>query len=141
MPRAEYDVLLAGCISVACQAAAVRSSLYILLFGKRRSLYTLNSPCVCLFLIPSPSFQPHESLASPPVLMANTFYNSGPLRPRFFSLVLFCVKSTVFLCFFLLLQRLPEVFFGGSHCRDGFSLTQQWPRMKFNGRSIWSTQT
>ncbi|CAL9066941.1 unnamed protein product [Musa banksii] len=71
-----------------------------------RSLYTLNSPCVCLFLIRSPSFQPHESLASPPVLMANTFYNSGPLRPR-----------------------------------DGFSLTQQWPRMKSNRRSIWSTQT
>ncbi|CAL9201984.1 unnamed protein product [Musa hybrid cultivar] len=72
-----------------------------------RSLYTLNSPCVCLFLIPSPAFQPHESLASPPVLMANTFYNSGPLRPRFFSLVLIC----------------------------------RWPRMKSDGRSIWSTQT
>ncbi|THU45215.1 hypothetical protein C4D60_Mb02t15500 [Musa balbisiana] len=48
-----------------------------------RSLYTGNSPCVCLFPTPSPSVQPHESLASsPPVLIANTFYGSGPLRPR-----------------------------------------------------------
>ncbi|CAL9080548.1 unnamed protein product [Musa textilis] len=47
----------------------------------KRSLYTLNSPCVCLFPTPSRSFQPNESFASP-VLMANTFYGSGPLRPR-----------------------------------------------------------
>ncbi|URD86313.1 hypothetical protein MUK42_28020 [Musa troglodytarum] len=82
------------------KAAAVRSSLYILLFGKRRSLYTLNSPCVCLFPTPSCSFQPNETFASP-VLMANTFYGSGPLRPRFFSLLLllFCVKSTRWLQF------------------------------------------